>query len=60
MESTDIAGMGLATQASLRTPSSVVVDAAGNVYIGDYDGNSIRMVTTDGMITTLAGKAPPQ
>jgi sugar lactone lactonase YvrE len=51
---------GPATNASLRAPSSVVVDAAGNVYIADSDGNSIRMVTPDGMITTLAGKAPPQ
>ena len=46
---------GPATQASLRTPIGVGVDAQGNVYIGDIGNNRIRRVGTDGIITTIAG-----
>ncbi|MEO8099742.1 MAG: hypothetical protein ABI811_18740 [Acidobacteriota bacterium] len=48
---------GLATQAVLLQASSVAVDLAGVVYISDRDG--IRMVTRDGIITTIAGRAVP-
>ncbi len=45
---------GLAVNASLNTPISIAVDAAGNIYIGE-SGGSIRKVTTDGIINTIAG-----
>ena len=41
---------GLATQAQLNAPSSVSVDAAGNLYIADTGNQRVRKVTTDGHI----------
>jgi uncharacterized protein (TIGR03437 family) len=41
--------------ASLEDPQGVAVDASGNVYIADTINNRIRKVTTDGVITTIAG-----
>jgi trimeric autotransporter adhesin len=46
---------GQATSAELNEPHGVAVDAAGNIYIADTNNNRIRMVATDGTITTLAG-----
>ena len=44
-----------ATSALLDSPRGVAVDAAGNVYIGDSVNNRVRMVSTGGMISTVAG-----
>ena len=46
---------GPATNAELNFPNSVVVDAFGNLFIADSDNNRIREVTTNGIITTVAG-----
>ncbi|MCA1684124.1 MAG: DUF11 domain-containing protein, partial [Actinobacteria bacterium] len=46
---------GPATAAQLGQPQSVHIDAAGNLYIADWANNAIRMVTPDGIITTVAG-----
>jgi len=46
---------GLATAASLKSPSGVAVDAAGNLYIADGGAYRIRKVTPEGTITTVAG-----
>ncbi|MBX3164543.1 MAG: T9SS type A sorting domain-containing protein [Bacteroidetes bacterium] len=46
---------GLATAAALNYPGGVAVDAAGNVYIADTWNNRIRKVSTNGIITTIAG-----
>jgi uncharacterized repeat protein (TIGR01451 family) len=45
---------GAATSALLYQPAGVAVDAAGDLFIADYDNNRIRMVT-GGTITTVAG-----
>ncbi len=45
---------GLATSASLNTPTAVAVDASGNVYIADSNNNRIRVVA-NGNINTFAG-----
>jgi sugar lactone lactonase YvrE len=44
-----------ASSALLKTPSSVTVDAAGNVYIADSGNNRVRKIETDGVIYTIAG-----
>jgi trimeric autotransporter adhesin len=47
---------GLATSAALNNPSSVAIDASGNIYIADTDNHRIRMVTkSTGIISTVAG-----
>ena len=45
---------GPATKANLGSPVSVAVDSAGNIYIGDSYSQSIRKITTDGNIHTVA------
>ena len=46
---------GAATNASLRHPEDVAVDAFGNVFIADEDNSRIRKVAVNGIITTVAG-----
>ena len=46
---------GLATSAQLTGPLGLAVDSSGNVYIADGPNNSIRKVSTSGIITTVAG-----
>jgi NHL repeat len=46
---------GLATNANFNLPSSVVVDAYGNLFVADCNNNRIREVNTNGIITTVAG-----
>lgn len=44
---------GPAAQASIGTLSGMDVDAGGNLYLADADNRVIRMVGTDGAITTV-------
>ncbi len=46
---------GAATNACLRSPYSVFLDSAGNIFIADQVNNRIRKVNTAGIITTIAG-----
>jgi uncharacterized protein (TIGR03437 family) len=46
---------GEATSAEFRYPYGVAVDAAGNLYIADAFNLRIRMVSTSGTVTTVAG-----
>ena len=39
---------GPATSAALNFPTDIALDAAGNLYIADYENNCIRKVTTSG------------
>ncbi|HXB40671.1 MAG TPA: T9SS type A sorting domain-containing protein [Bacteroidia bacterium] len=46
---------GLATSATLNSPTGLAVDNAGNIYITDDYNNRVRKVNTSGIITTFAG-----
>jgi hypothetical protein len=46
---------GQATSAELSPLGPVAFDAVGNMYIPDESNNRIRMVSTTGIITTIAG-----
>lgn len=45
----------VATNAPLNDPRAVIADAAGQVYILERGGNSLRLVDTNGLIRTLVG-----
>jgi uncharacterized protein (TIGR03437 family) len=44
-----------AARAQLYGPNGIAVDGSGNVYIADSNNFRIRMISTAGMITTVAG-----
>src|ERR1019366_6480241 len=46
---------GMATAAKLNQPYGVGFDAVGNMYIADNQNHRIRLVTTSGIISTVAG-----
>jgi sugar lactone lactonase YvrE len=46
---------GPASKAQLNVPSAVAVGPDGGLYISDHDNHRIRRVTSDGIITTVAG-----
>lgn len=48
---------GAATLARFDTPVGIAVDAAGNVFVADYESHLIRKISTSGTVTTLAGLA---
>ena len=46
---------GLATSAELQHPADAVLDSSGNLYISDTWNFRVRMVTAEGIISTVAG-----
>ena len=48
---------GTGSAARFNWPSGVAVDGSGNVYVADTGKNTIRKITTGGVVSTLAGTA---
>jgi hypothetical protein len=48
---------GTGSAAGFHDPADVAVDSAGNVYVADTDNQTVRRVTTAGVVSTLAGQA---
>jgi len=48
-------GKGAAAQ--LAGPNDIAADSHGNLYIADFYNNTVRKITPDGVVTTLAGSA---
>jgi sugar lactone lactonase YvrE len=48
---------GTNSQARFNCPTGVAVDSSGNLYVTDYNNDTIREVTGNGVVTTLAGWA---
>jgi trimeric autotransporter adhesin len=48
---------GAATAAELSLPTGVTLDSTGNLYITDQGNNRVRLVSTNGTISTFAGAA---
>jgi uncharacterized protein (TIGR03437 family) len=50
---------GSAASAQLQGPTGVATDARGNVYVADTGNHRVRLITTDGVIRTIAGTGEP-
>jgi len=48
---------GTNSGALFKYPCGVGVDGSGNIYVADYGNDTIRQVSTNGVVTTLAGSA---
>ena len=44
-----------ANEASLMGPRAVCMDRQGNVYVAEREGNGVRRISPDGILTTIAG-----
>ncbi len=48
---------GTGSAARFQSPSGVVVDASGNVFVADTSNHTIRKITSAGVVSTFAGSA---
>ncbi len=47
---------GLGGAARFTSPTALATDSSNNLYVADQGGDSIRMITPDGDVTTFAGQ----
>ena len=50
---------GPARLARFHDPMGLALDAQGNLYVSDWVNHRIRVITPEGMVSTLAGSGPP-
>jgi DNA-binding beta-propeller fold protein YncE len=50
---------GRADAARFSEPRSIAVDAAGTIYVADTGNGTIRQITPDGVVSTIAGATKP-
>lgn len=48
---------GTGSAARFNLPTGISVDPSGNVFVADFTNHTIRRVTQDGVVTTVAGTA---
>ena len=48
---------GQGINASFNSPYGLARDSSGNIYVADTNNHAIRMISTAGLVTTLAGNA---
>jgi sugar lactone lactonase YvrE len=48
---------GTGSAARFADPRGIAVDGSGNLYVGDTGNNTLRKISPDGTVTTLAGSA---
>ena len=48
---------GNGTNAFFNAPQGIAVDSSGNVYVADTGNDTIRKITSAGVVSTLAGEA---
>ncbi len=46
---------GLGTTARFNSPKGLAIDSSGNLFVADYYNAEIRMISTNGVVSTLTG-----
>jgi uncharacterized protein (TIGR03437 family) len=46
---------GPATSAQMLSPRNLAIDPAGDIYVSEFQGHTVRRIGADGTITTVAG-----
>jgi hypothetical protein len=46
---------GPATAAGINLPCGISLDGSGNMYVAEFEGNTVRKIDAGGIITTIAG-----